>query len=229
MNIPAKKTFEADNFSGYSPKALRRAIEKSGSGDDRAFTIIYNAFFRNLVRRFIMKGFNPLTEETAKDLTIEVLGKVWEKASKYDPSKGHVTTWIYNIADNHFIDYVRREQSKDSYFYVYRLALTDDIVYFRYLEFVAYHKTKNPEQIMMKKETRGLIDKLLGASVVGDKLAKVMELRYVKELSLKEIAKKLKMNDSTVRVQLKRGRDMIKSHVDKHQLSTQYNLAGVVL
>jgi RNA polymerase sigma-70 factor (ECF subfamily) len=220
--IPAKKTLEPQEFNGVTPAALVQAMKEAGQGCHEAFKVIFNAFYEPMVWYFI--GVKKVTDhQIAKDLTNEVLAKVWEKAKQYDSARAHTTTWVYCMADTHFIDYVRREQSKRNYFAMYALINTD----YQMLpsEYHVSELSDNPEQIMIQNETSGYIDELFTEKVIGNKLLKLMELRYVKELSLKEIAKKLKMNDSTVRVNLRRGRQKIQDFISSnYELASQFSL-----
>lgn len=221
MNIPAKKTLEPKEFNGVTPEDLVEAMNQAVQGCHRAFNIIFNALYEPMVWYFI--GTKKVDEQTASDLTNEVLTKVWEKASHYESERGHVTTWVYSIADFHFIDYLRRQQSKKQYFAVYELISTE--YQLDRSEIKISELSDNPEQIMIKSETEDCIGELFTEKVIGKNLLALMELRYVEELSLKEIADKLKMNDSTVRVNLKRGREKIQNFVySRHALTTQLSL-----
>ena len=44
----------------------------------------------------------------ADELVQDVLIKVWNKADKYDPTKANLNTWIFTLARNSRIDYLRR-------------------------------------------------------------------------------------------------------------------------
>jgi RNA polymerase sigma factor (sigma-70 family) len=48
----------------------------------------------------------------AEDLTQEVMLVLWQRASLYDPTRATVSTWIYRIARNRFMDSVRRRPGK---------------------------------------------------------------------------------------------------------------------
>ena len=47
---------------------------------------------------------------TAEELTQEVMLAVWHSARQFDPSQAAVTTWVYTIARNRRIDWLRRER-----------------------------------------------------------------------------------------------------------------------
>lgn len=49
-------------------------------------------------------------EAVAQDLLQEVFMKVWQKIAKYDPAKGKLFTWIYQIARNLALNAIRSQR-----------------------------------------------------------------------------------------------------------------------
>jgi len=62
--------------------------------------------FAPRVKSFLMKG--GLTQELADELAQETMLTVWRKAASYDPRQAAASTWIYTIARNKRIDYLRK-------------------------------------------------------------------------------------------------------------------------
>ena len=209
----------AKNFNGVAPKTLKVAMHLASKGDHKAFNTIYNAFHDKLFWFFLDK--KKLNKEAAEDLAIEVIGKVWEKSSKYDPIKSNLSTWIYTIAENHYIDYRRKEQSRISYFPIYKVLFTDSKV--DPTAFKVCKQDSNPEQKMIMSELKDFISTLLSTKVLNEKLSEIMELRYIDELSLKEVEKKLKINSSTLRVHVMRAKKEIKEYINANfSISNQH-------
>lgn len=210
----------AKSINGVAPKTLKVAIHLASKGDQIAFETIYNAFYENLYWFFINQ--RKLSTENAQDLTSEVLSKVWEKASMYDPAKANLSTWIYRIAENHYIDYRRKEQTREFYFPMYKILFTD----FCKADPTAFKICKqdaNPHQKMVVSELREFISLLMSTKVLSKQLSDIMNLRYVEELSLKEIEKKLKVNSSTLRVSVMRAKKEIMMYVNNNfSLASQY-------
>jgi len=50
------------------------------------------------------KGMN---DEIAEELTQEIMLTVWRRAESYDPKKAAASTWLFTIARNRRIDYLR--------------------------------------------------------------------------------------------------------------------------
>jgi RNA polymerase sigma factor (sigma-70 family) len=83
--------------------ALVTAVARHG---DRA---AFAALFRALAPR--VKGFlvrSGADAGVAEDLTQETLVLVWRKASAFDASRAGVSTWVFTIARNLWIDQCRR-------------------------------------------------------------------------------------------------------------------------
>ncbi|MFK7892132.1 MAG: sigma-70 family RNA polymerase sigma factor [Granulosicoccus sp.] len=72
--------------------------------DEAAFSDIYS-YYAGRVKSFLMgKGMN---EEIAEELTQEIMLTVWRRAESYDPKKAAASTWLFTIARNRRIDYLR--------------------------------------------------------------------------------------------------------------------------
>jgi len=74
----------------------------------------YEALFRHFAPR--VKAYMARTggdSQLAEELMQETMIAVWNKADRFDPSKGAVSTWIFTIARNLRIDAFRRENRPD--------------------------------------------------------------------------------------------------------------------
>jgi RNA polymerase sigma-70 factor (ECF subfamily) len=90
----------ADNWS--------ELLIKVGAVRDReAFAELF-AHFAPLLKGFLMKG-SSLGPERAEELVQETMIKVWRKADSFNATKSSASTWIYTIARNCRIDWLRRE------------------------------------------------------------------------------------------------------------------------
>ncbi len=206
-------TSQPKDFNGFSPEELVNAMQRTAEGCQKSFNTIFNAFYKPVKHRIVAEY--KVDKNIASDLAHEVLTKVWEKSSHYEVERGHVTTWVYSIIEFHMIDYFRREQSKKNYFAIYKLALMNMQILAS--DYKVSKLSDNPERILISKERKKYISKLFDKEVIGDTLLQAMELRYVKELSLKEVAQELKMNESTVRVSIMRGKQKIQDFVNSNQ------------
>jgi len=88
-----------------SRESLGKALVDIGaSKDEAAFAMIYGHFAGRVKSFLIGKG---LDEDTAEELMQEIMLTVWRRAESYDPSKAAASTWIFTIARNRRIDYLR--------------------------------------------------------------------------------------------------------------------------
>lgn len=72
--------------------------------DEAAFADIYS-YYGGRVKSFLMgKG---MSEEISEELTQEIMITVWRRAESYDPAKAAASTWLFTIARNRRIDYLR--------------------------------------------------------------------------------------------------------------------------
>ncbi|MEZ5573941.1 MAG: sigma-70 family RNA polymerase sigma factor [Halioglobus sp.] len=80
--------------------------------DRAAFTRLFR-HFAPLMKAFALSG-STLSANHADELVQEVMLKVWQKASGFDPQKAAASTWIYTIARNCRTDLYRRLQKFDT-------------------------------------------------------------------------------------------------------------------
>lgn len=72
-----------------------------------AFNQIYKRYKSPIF--YMALRYVKMNKETADDLTQEIFVKIWEKIKLYDHSVAF-STWFYNLAKNHLIDFKRREK-----------------------------------------------------------------------------------------------------------------------
>ncbi len=73
--------------------------------DEIAFSKIFDFIAPKINSYFIQ---NRLSRDTSEELTQEVMSAVWSKADLYNPSKSALSTWIFTIARNKKIDFLRK-------------------------------------------------------------------------------------------------------------------------
>ena len=82
-------------------------LQRVGSHQDKdAFSALF-AHFAPLLKGFLMKGSN-LDPEQAEELVQETMIKVWRKAPSYSSAQAAASTWMYTIARNTRIDWLRK-------------------------------------------------------------------------------------------------------------------------
>ena len=80
-------------------------VAQAQQGDQMAFATLYEQY-RPLVYRFLRRRLDG-ADETVEDLTEDVFVKLYEKLDRYVERGLPFTAWLYRIAHNQLVDYVR--------------------------------------------------------------------------------------------------------------------------
>jgi len=75
------------------------------AGDERALEEIYEEH-GGVVFAFLVSRMGQ--REAAEDVLQQVFVEVWEKAGKFDPSRGSLVSWVMSIASSRSIDSLRK-------------------------------------------------------------------------------------------------------------------------
>ena len=108
-NPPESKKRKADDKKSEAALELRKRMGDNLVAiglhkDEKAFSDVYS-YYAGRVKSFLMgKGMN---DEIAEELTQEIMLTVWRRAESYDPKKAAASTWLFTIARNRRIDYLR--------------------------------------------------------------------------------------------------------------------------
>jgi RNA polymerase sigma-70 factor (ECF subfamily) len=176
-------------------KLINRALE---SGDPTAYNELMRLYRDPL---YFMLYEKVSDQELAKDLTIESIGKAFKKLHLYTPNFAF-STWLFTVARNHCIDYLRKHKLPT--ISIDKLMLDEDG---KRTNFDLISDLLNPEQEMEKKQRiailRYIVDQL------KPKYRDLVKLRYFKELSYDEIAETLELPIGTVKAQLHRSREQL--------------------
>src|SRR6185436_639691 len=90
---------------GTDMQAVAELVSKAQQGDQMAFASIYEQY-SPLVYRFLRRRLDG-SDEVVEDLTEDVFVKVYEKLDRYVERGLPFTAWLYRIAHNHLVDYLR--------------------------------------------------------------------------------------------------------------------------
>lgn len=174
-----------------------RLIEKALSNDESAFEELLLKY-KDPIYFMILKMVKNKAD--AEDLTLEAFGKAFTNLKYYSPDFAF-STWLYRIASNNCIDFLRKQKGQH---YSIDQEFGDEP---EVMNFKLTSEVPNPEEEMIVKQRgiwlRSFVDKL------NDKYQNLIELRYFKEYSYEEIAKELDLPLGTVKVQLFRARNRL--------------------
>lgn len=100
MTLQEEQTREKEkNFKGL----MLRVAENQ---DKDAFSMIFAYFAPRLKSYFLKSG---LTADIADDLVQKTMITIWQKARQYNAAKAALSTWIFTIARNKRIDFLRQQ------------------------------------------------------------------------------------------------------------------------
>lgn len=188
---------DQDHLSDKAKKDLT-LVEAAIKGDQSAYAALMDRY-RDSIYFMMLKMVK--NSDDADDLTIEAFGKAFNRLKQYSPNYAF-STWLFKIASNNCIDYIRKKRIKltsmDS-------GIKNDDGETMYID--AKSSSKDPEQELVHnqkvKHMRELVSKLKPRYRV------LVEKRYFEELSYEEISQELDLPLGTVKAQLFRARDFL--------------------
>ena len=163
-------------------------------GDAAAFEQLFNRYSNSIRQLYVLRtGGN---EEDAGDLLQETFVKVYLNLHRYNPEYTF-SQWIYTIARNTFIDYVRRRN--DLLVSIDRTTETGANI--------PVANTPSPEESMISSQSNMQLEHFI--SQMTPRYRKLIELRFFREFSYEEIAAELKLPLGTVKTQIHRAREQL--------------------
>jgi RNA polymerase sigma factor (sigma-70 family) len=97
----------AQGAAAVSPSDAALLLAIGTQRDRDAFRLLFARFAPKLKAHFAQSGRSGVA---AEDLVQEVMLSVWTHAESYKPELASVSTWIFRIARNRFIDVVRKQR-----------------------------------------------------------------------------------------------------------------------
>ena len=171
-------------------------VERARAGDGRAFASLMNRYRDTIYYLMLRMVNNPVD---AEDLTIEAFGKAFKGIDSYAPDFAF-STWLFRIATNNCIDFIRKKQVIPSP-YDQITEEEEDITA------SLQSDLPGPEEIMINeqkvKRLREVIDQL------KPMYRELIELRYFREFSYEEIAAELAIPVGTVKARLNRAKTLL--------------------
>lgn len=170
--------------------------------DQAAYGALFKRY-RDAVYFMVLKMVNNKTD--AEDLTYEAFGKAFRNIKQYSP-KFAFSTWLFKIASNNCIDFLRRKKAN-------MISLDGN-------DFDENEKTKlmtipaevlTPEQSCIKQQRADIMRSKV--SCLKERYRKLIELRYFSEFSYEEIADEMDLPLGTVKAQLFRARELLYKNI----------------
>lgn len=179
-----------DNEKGLLERAIR--------GEASAFGLLYDKYQPKLFRFIFLKVSQ---REEAEDLTHQVFLSAWQNIEMFEDQGLPLASWLYKIARNKVIDFYRTKKQ------IISIDDTPD-------EILAL-TTKSGEGMISDKLEMETIYKTIRR--LPSDYQEIILMRFVEELSPKEIAKITGKNHGAVRVLQFRALRQLKKELEKYE------------
>jgi RNA polymerase sigma-70 factor (ECF subfamily) len=152
--------------------------------------------FEDLFREYHPRVFayircrvNGLAE--AEDLTADILERALTKLESYDAQKGAFSTWLFRIAHNMWVNHLKKQKRRGRYHAELGSAMVD-----------LPDSEPSPEQDIVRKEQTARMLECM--DTLSERQQEIVTLRFSGQLTNREIARVLDMNERTVSVTILR-------------------------
>lgn len=179
----------------------RALVTRARGGDQQAYFELVKRH-RHGVERLIRPMVRSAGSDELEDLVQEALTKAMLHIHSYSEEYAF-STWLYRIATNHAIDYLRKK--KLNAFSIsspptQSTAKSED----ESREYEISDQSWVPEDMMLADERTRLIDEAI--EQLPENYRRIIKLRHSEDMEYEEIAKVLKIPMGTVKVHLHRAR-----------------------
>lgn len=181
-------------IADYIIAADQELVELVLKGDSIAFEHLFNRYRDSIYQLYIQRTGGH--SDDADDLLQEAFVKAYLKLNRYD-ARYTFGQWIYTIARNTFIDYVRRR--RDDTISIDNTPESTGTI--------PSHSAPDPEESMINDQNRRQLDALIRG--MAPRYRKLIELRFFREYSYEEIAAELSLPMGTVKTQIHRAREQL--------------------
>ncbi|MEZ4774576.1 MAG: sigma-70 family RNA polymerase sigma factor [Bacteroidia bacterium] len=176
----------------------RDLVAAAKRGEPNAFETLLKKYRKSVYYMLLKMVKNP---DDAEDLTQEAFAKAFNSIEKFD-SKFAFSTWLFRIATNNCIDYIRKKRVQTVSFD--SPVEGDDGSSMR---FDVKTEDLDPNESMLKDQRRRYLN--MAIERLPEKYRVLVELRYFQELSYEEVAEELQIPLGTVKAQLFRARELL--------------------
>jgi len=181
-------------------------VENATGGDEKAYKKLVEKYERALYFH-ILKMIKD--KKQVDDLVQETFVKAFDNLNSYNTNYAF-STWLYRIATNHTIDYLRKKKLQT-------LSI-DDPVKTRdgEMQIQLPDKSAGTDRNIIRKQRQKIVQKAIGD--LPEKYKSVIELRHMEEKSYQEIADVLDLPLGTVKAHIFRARELLyKALKDKRE------------
>lgn len=163
-------------------------VTRFQNGDTSAFNTLVLKY-QTQIAKLIYKHVKDA--ETTKDLSQEVFLKAYKALPRFKGDSAFYS-WLYRIATNCCIDFLRQKKRRQDFLYD-ELPGTPE-------EFLLFGRFPSPSHIVEMEELGNMITKAINH--LPPKQQQVFKLRYDQKLPIKEIALHINRSEGTVKTHL---------------------------
>jgi RNA polymerase sigma factor (sigma-70 family) len=171
-------------------------VEKAKKGNEKAFACLMSRY-RDSIYYMLLKMVNNPSD--AEDLTIEAFGKAFRNIESYTP-KFAFSTWLFKIATNNCVDFIRRKQLSPTPLDHLQDSLDNVTVNIQ-------SDLPDPEESLINHQKIAALKDIVNQ--LKPRYKTLIELRYYKEYSYEEISSELNLPIGTVKAQLYRAKTLL--------------------
>ncbi len=176
-------------------------VQRARAGNQLAYNELVKRH-RHGVERLIRPMVRSASSDEVEDLVQEALTKAMLHLNSYSEDYAF-STWLYRIATNHAIDYLRRKKLN-----AFSISAPPTSLSGRHDEEGKEYEISDtswvPEDVLLSGERTNLIEQAIDQ--LPENYKRIIRLRHNDDLEYEEIAKVLKLPMGTVKVHLHRAR-----------------------
>lgn len=182
------------NFNS-APVAEKELIEKA-KVDKEAFLLIYDSYFRKI---YNYAYYRTMDQNEAEEITSQTFLLALEGIGKYEYRGIPLGVWLYKIASNVLVDLFRKKN---------KTLILDESELEAAVE-------GQPENIIVNKDEKSELTQLLKTLPPLQQQAVI--LRYIQELSYKEISEVMEKSEGAVKQLLHRGLTALRERMVRYE------------
>lgn len=193
MSNQSNSRQNASDSSLEDETLVRQALE----GDEDSYKQLVEKYERALYFH-ILKMISD--REQVEDLVQESFVKAFDNLDTYNTSYAF-STWLYRIATNHTIDYLRKKKLQT-------LSINEPVKTKEgNMKMQLRDHSASTDRKIIKKQRQKIVRNAIEA--LPEKYRRVIRLRHMEEKSYKEIAEELDMPLGTVKAHIFRARELL--------------------
>jgi len=186
-------------ISTFFPEQEKLFRERTG----KDFSFFYTKYYPKLIYYTSRMCNDP---QKAEDISTDSFLIAFEKIDKYEKEKSQFSTWLFTIAKNLMLQDIKNSKKTMS------LDVEIDEEGTTMKDFLQEEESQEYLHNLMLQKAEIMKKRI---SELKDPYRRVIEMREIDKMQYKDIADKLKLNLSTVKSQIRNGRNILMKETEK--------------